>query len=343
MADPRVLIILVATGGADPTSASMARATREALGVDARVEVRETGHRPGDMDALAVERDVHPDAVVELSWADANAEEATLRVHVARSDRWIDRTIGFAISDAPPERGRTLGFAVASMMPEIGGASRSDVPPSPVVTPPAPPSAAQEVPRTVTPPPRIAADQPVVRGPSVGAAPPWRSTLAFDVGILGTLGVDGTATALGGGGGLRVLVAGPVSLRAGGEILGGAVDAAQGTLLDVITTAGVAVHPWLPTPRHPFGLSARVDYLLLYEALSHSSPGDPSPTTQYRWMSGVDVVLEGDWLFVRNIGVFAGIGAQDTFSPTYVDVQGARVATLPPVRGKASTGLRVQF
>ena len=342
MPDPRVLVILVATGAANPTSTAMTRATREALGVDARIEMRELGHAPTDADALAVEREVHPDAVVELTWGAANPDDASVRVHVVRTDRWIERSIGFAASDAPPERGRTLGFAVASMMPEVVATAASV--PGPTSASGAPPSTAGETTTApaATTPPDHRTETPLVVPVTPGSSP-RPPPFAFDLAVLGTLGIGGSAGALGGAGGLHWFAVGPLSLRLGSEILGGSVDAAQGTLLDVEGSLGIALHPFISSPRHPLGVSVRADYVLFYEALTHTSPAVTSPVTQSRWLSAIDLVLEGDWLFSQNIGLLVGVGAQDSFSPTYVDLQGVRVATLPPLRAKAETGLRVRF
>ncbi|HEV3191402.1 MAG TPA: hypothetical protein VGY54_12930, partial [Polyangiaceae bacterium] len=119
MPAPVTLIVLVAAGsGSNPTTRTMAATTRDALGSSARVVVRETRSEPSDVEALAVERSDHADAIVELSWGDPQGRQAKLRMHVARSGRWIDRSIGFRPSDADSERGRTIGFAIASILPE---------------------------------------------------------------------------------------------------------------------------------------------------------------------------------------------------------------------------------
>ncbi len=342
MPDPRVLVILVATGAANPTSTAMTRATREALGIDARIELRELGHAPTDADALAAEREVHPDAVVELNWGASNPDDASIRVHVVRSDRWIERSVGFATSDAPAERGRTLGFAVASMMPEVVASASSGSGAAPSSAPPtAATGDATAAPAASTPADRPTEPRQVI--PVSPGSPSRPPPFAFDLGILGTLGIGGSGSALGGEAGLHWFAAGPMSVRLGTVIMGGSVDAAQGTLLDVQGTLGVALHPWMSSPRRPFGLSVRADYVLMYEALSHASPLESSPVTPSRWLSGIGLAVEGDWLFSQNIGLLLGIGAQDFFSPTYVDLQGVRVATLSPLRASAETGLRVRF
>ena len=121
MAGPLILVVFVAAGELDGEAArSMTRAARQALGSETRVELR-TGDSPSDADVTAAERQTHADAVIALSWVDPKHRQGKLRMHVARTDRWIDRTIGFGATDADLERGRTLGFAAASITQSADG------------------------------------------------------------------------------------------------------------------------------------------------------------------------------------------------------------------------------
>lgn len=144
--DPLIVIVFVAAGGAaDATTRAMERAAQDALGLEAHVDVHETGTVPSDLDVLVSEQKAHAAAVVELTWAE-QGRQARLRVHVARSGRWISRSIGFVPSDADAERGRTIGFAVASMLP---GTAEEPTPHAPEPSPPeasaaAPPPAPAE-------------------------------------------------------------------------------------------------------------------------------------------------------------------------------------------------------
>src|SRR5579884_3599622 len=102
MAGPLTLVILVAAGQeSDASTEGAARATREALGVAAHVEVHETRGTPTDADAVNVESGAHVDAVAEVRWSDARHRQATLHVLVSSTGQWVYRTIGFATSDAP--------------------------------------------------------------------------------------------------------------------------------------------------------------------------------------------------------------------------------------------------
>src|SRR5579864_7839397 len=119
MSDALTILLFVAIGeGSDATTRAMARATRDALGPGTTVEIRETANELNDDEALIAEQLAHADVVVDLTWRDPGHRNATLRVHVARSGRWLGRSIGFMPSDASTERGRTIGFAVVSMLPE---------------------------------------------------------------------------------------------------------------------------------------------------------------------------------------------------------------------------------
>jgi hypothetical protein len=60
-------------------------------------------------------------------------------------------------------------------------------------------------------------------------------------------------------------------------------------------------------------------------------------------MSGLASAIDMDWLLVGNADVLLGAGVEDVFAPTYLDVQGTRVATLPPLRAFAELGARFRF
>ncbi|HXX70243.1 MAG TPA: hypothetical protein VEK07_23895 [Polyangiaceae bacterium] len=199
MADAVTLIVLVAASEASsPTTRAMTHAMHEALGPSAHVIVHETSGDPNDAEALAAERKDGSDAVVELVWADAHHREATLRAHIARSRRWLERSLTFRPSDAEAERGRTLGFTAASVLPEVepvtggtpespspdhsagGGASPSAPPagsgsaePAPAPGPPTPPTTpttpvSSAAPTTAPPP----APPPPAAPPLAPSAPP---------------------------------------------------------------------------------------------------------------------------------------------------------------------------
>jgi hypothetical protein len=325
----------------------MLRATRSALGAQSHVELREARDPASDAQALAAEQRAHADAVVEVTWAEGGHRQATLRVHLARGDRWVDRSIGFHASDADAERGRTIGFAVASMIPEAsGGTSTEPEPPSPpVVTPPVPTGVLPTpplapLPSVIEPPPAV--DRVVAPPPATRAAAARRpDVVAIDVVGLGAAGGD--FDSLGAAASVHWFPASWLGLRLGGGARAGNVQAAQATTLTLLGSAGAVLYPLRASASHPFGVWIRADYVLEHPSLTHFSASTPSSSTQQRWMSGMDALVGVEWRFSSEVGVLAGIGGEDVFSSTYVQVSGVPVATLPPLRGVAEAGFRLGF
>ena len=66
-----------------------------------------------DQEALRIEQRSGERATVQVAFRDAEHRRARLRLHAARTDRWIDREIEFQEGDSASERGRALGFAIA--------------------------------------------------------------------------------------------------------------------------------------------------------------------------------------------------------------------------------------
>jgi hypothetical protein len=62
-----------------------------------------------------------------------------------------------------------------------------------------------------------------------------------------------------------------------------------------------------------------------------------------RWLSGVDGVVEGDWLFAPNVEVVLGLGLADMFASTDIDVHREKVASIPPLRALGELGFRLRF
>jgi len=376
---PVTLIVLVAAGtGSSPTTRTMAATTRDALGPSARVVVRETNGEPSDAEALAVEQSDRADAIVELSWGDPQRRQAKLRTHVARSGRWIDRSIGFRPSDADAERGRTIGFAVASILPEAPtegsepSVSSTPAPPPVAVSPASRPAlgAAPGTPATAIATPAAIAETPasVTRdGPSTASASAvvaaaqtsenanttvvsedahavraMDGLIAIDVLSMGATGIGGDAGGFGAGAAVHWFVRRQFSMRVGGGIRGGTVGAADASTLTAFASVGAVFHAWEATPDRPFGGSVRLDYLLLDQAMTHFVSGG-SNQSEARWLSGLDVLVDGSWRFASDVDAILGVGLEDVFAPTYVNLQGARVATLPALRVVAEAGLRLRF
>jgi hypothetical protein len=186
MADPVTLVILVAAGeAASPSATAMAQGARDAFAGTA-AEVREARGIPTDNDAAALEDEAHPDAVAEVLWRDADHRHATVRVHLRRSARWIERSFSFGASDPAAERGRTLGFAVAAILPAAASPATAPAgaiaPPSATATAgvPTPAGTAASTPGTAPAPPPAAspaglpapAPAPAPSPPPAPATPP---------------------------------------------------------------------------------------------------------------------------------------------------------------------------
>jgi hypothetical protein len=298
-------------------------------------------------------------------------------MHFARSQRWVERSFDFSASDPAVERGRTLGFAAAAMLPEAAGqaaasgtdaipeASRSTLPPahdsagSPAPGAPgapAPGADAEAAPTPGAPARSLHPGAETTSSGSSGAPPagaaaespaevlPGRSRFALDVMAAGSIGVGSTAQGIGGGAAVHWFVLPKLSVRLGANARVGSLDVAAATLSTIDSAAGIAVHPWVATRSRPFGLSVGADYVLSRESVTHFDSDDlHGPVKDARWLSGLEALVEGNWLFTSEIGVLAGIGLEDFFASTYVSLRNVPVVTLPPVRALAEAGLRLRF
>jgi hypothetical protein len=355
MADPVTLVVLVAAGGAaNPATVAMAHAARDTLsGVS--VDVRETPGEPNDDDALATEQRSHAAAVVELTWNDADRLRATLRVHFAATGRWVQRSIGFTPSDPAAERGRSLGFAVAATLPEVlpnptpaseavpetGASGHTPIAEPLSAVPPAPEPAAPSLPPRLTPGAESSDSAP--RESTGATARTNRPSIEIDVMAVGAIGIAGSGAGAGGGGAVQWFVTPSLSLRLGASETTGSLDLAAANMFMVATVAGVALHPLRAAPGRRLGLSLRADYLLLFQSVTHFDFDDPKPVTRDRFLSGIDAFVDANWLLSTDVALLAGVGLEDVFAPTYVDLKDARVATLPPLRGAAEVGFGIRF
>jgi hypothetical protein len=354
MADPVTLFILVAAGERADLTRAMAGATRDALGANAVVVVREVAGEPSDSEALATERSDSADAVVELSWADAHHQQASVRMHIAQDRRWVERSIGFLRQDADAERGRTLGFAIASILPQapaasppgvhsggpglaaqgstessgIGGspiAARSDVGAAP---PNEPAPHAAVAPAAAPIPPQTSAHVPA-----------HRLNLAVDA-----LAIEAIANGadLNGGGGSAAAQWFPIrhlSLRLGLGVLGGTLGTTANTLT-VFASGGIALHPWRTSVAQPFGASLRADFLVVNERFTQQ--GEPNKT-QWTHPLGVGLGVDASWLFASDVELVVGAGIEDVFAPTHVEVKSVTQVNLSPLSAVGEAGLRLDF
>src|SRR5581483_5922719 len=94
-----VLAIVVATQNVDDQATESMRATAvEALGSEDAVMVRESDDTT-DGETLRIERLVRAQTAAQVVWLDASHTRARVRVHVAETNRWTERTIEFAVVD----------------------------------------------------------------------------------------------------------------------------------------------------------------------------------------------------------------------------------------------------
>jgi hypothetical protein len=348
MPDALTILLFVAIGeGSEATTRAMVRATREALGPGAKVEVRESPTVPTEDEALIAEQLAGAGAVVELTWSDAAHRSAMLRVHVARSGRWIGRSIGFMPSDASTERGRTIGFAVVSMLPE----AVSQTPPSTEPTPPPAPSAEPPEPPSQPKTPEPDRSLPMAVATPLPRVPPVEPSFALDVFALGAWGVGGEG-ADGGGGGVAAywFPVAPFSIRVGGSLRAGSLGSVESSsTLNAAVSVGVGWHPLRATRSHPLGVSLRIDYVALYQSLRSAvyvvSTGGRATASADRWLSGLGTVVDFSWLLFTDIEAIAGLGFEEAFYSTNVQLQGETkpAADFPPLRAIGEAGLRMRF
>jgi hypothetical protein len=329
MPDPLTILILVAAGESADTMNAASAAMSRTLGPATRVEVRESAEGPSDHDALSAEQQSRADAVIELTWTDSGRRVAALRAHDARTQRWSTRWVGFASVDpgSDAEVGRTVGFAAASMLPEAqletGQPSGAPVwgndPLTSAVVEPAP----EQLRRNTR---------------------AFRPRFALDSLAFAATDIHGETKGVGPAIALHVVVAGPLSLRAGVGARWGNVSGAEASALTVIPSAGAVVHALRATGAQRFGASIRFDYLLAYESLSRSTPDTLGQTHRTRWVSGFDAFVDGSWLAIKDFEVVAGLGLEYMLGATRVDLQApaqtSTVATLAPLHAVAELGFR---
>lgn len=311
-----VLAIVVAAGQAqDPEVAAMVAAAVEAVGAADAVRLIE-GPRLDDAEALRVEHELPARAVVQLSWVDPGRLTARLRLHAARTDRWIDRTIHFSSADVRAERGRALGFAIASMLPEGD------------------------------PELRAAAMEPVAPAPPPVAPEPPLGRQAAELAVLTAAGLGGSARGVGGALRLERFITEHASLGASLSTRVGSIPA-----LDVgtVTTALGVGGAWWPLPAsaaHRLGVGLRVEALLLYHAVSHERA---SGTTEWKdhLLPGATAQVEVTWRLLRGLELLVSAGMESAFGTIDVTVAppspSSGAVTIPALRALGSGGIRSRF
>lgn len=178
---------------------------------------------------------------------------------------------------------------------------------------------------------------------STAAIPRRLEVVALDVTAIGAASLGGDSDALGASAAIQWFPLRPLAFRLGGGARAGSLQRAQATTLVGLGSAGVVLYPLRASPGRPVGLWLRADYIVQRQSMTHLSADDPAAVTFERWLSGMDALVGADWRFAPDVGIVAGAGAEDVFSTTYVQVRGAPVATIPPLRGVAEAGFRLRF
>jgi hypothetical protein len=310
-----ILAVVVAAGeGQSPATMAMTAAATEALGAAAVVRLHEATPL-SDAQALRVEELEQARAVVQLGWGDSARLRARLRMHAARTDRWIDREIVFVPADTVAERGRTLGFTIASMLPEAD--------PTVQLSPPA----------VVEP-----------RGPPAPEPPLGRRAIGLLA--MGGGGLGGGAGGFGGVLDVESLVGDSFALCFTAGARWGSLPEIGGSELTAFVGAGGAWWPLAPTPTRHLGIALRAELLGLYQSVSHQRPAG---ATEWKGQAlpGADLELEGSWRLGRSLELVLGGGAEVAFGTIDVSVvpapAGGGTATIPVLRAVANAGIRMRF
>lgn len=348
-----VLAIVIAVGEAsNPATATLRATAQESLGPGTSILLVEAVE-PTDTRALRAERELGAGAVVLVVWREAAHLHAVLRLHVADSDRWITREIGFSSQDTLEERGRTLGFTIGSIWPETTPSARSSLavgsPPvvkSPPVTRPPP---------VVRPPPEatapVASERPAEDAPSAvrrlsevkpHEIPPFRP-VRVGISAVGALGLGGPANGLGAGAEAELFLTRGLGVRIGASVRTGSISELPGK--DLVSSLAAGLEWWpLPTSSdRPLGFGLRVDLLALHHQVSATT--SLQPETQGRFLPGGDLLGAVALRLTSRVEFVAGLGAEMAFGTTEIRTGSPpqTVATIPAWREIAEAGLRLGF
>jgi hypothetical protein len=328
------LIVLVAAGGSPSGTEALLQAAHQSLGSETEIEVRETPREPTDVDVLSTERREHADAVAELVYKDRKRRQVTLRVHVAKPRRWLERTLVFDAADVEVERARTLGYAMAAILPEPFPHHLEDPKPPPAPEPPPPPPP-PPAPRPNPSPPPPKPDKPPP--PAESPVRPHR----FEIELLG-IGGSGVGQSAGEGGGelaAQIRVVTPVSLRIAGGVESGSIGLVNVKTWTIFGSLGVAFRVLRPTVEQPFGVTVRAD--LTHAHVEGSHPGDPTLTQD---LNGFDSFGQVGWQFVQHLEAVLGVGVA-MFPPFDVQIHHPQASDTrtPLFRIVGEAGLLVAF
>ncbi len=367
------VLIIVLCVSAEPDKAvieALTRTVTEAIGGPATVQFRRVDQAPPDRELSRLAGQEGATLTATLGWRGTARREAVLRTYLPQWRRFEDRTLTFAISDRPAERGRALGLVIAAELPEEVRHHAAAAPPPP---PPLPRESAQAPATPVTPPPlpspgalsgdvaelvdspplppsvieRASARSAPIEdaGPVVVAPPPpppisrgW----SMELGILGALGLHGPAAGLGGTAGMRWHASTRWSFHLGGRARVGQLQLAQASAVTLGLGPGAICRLWPDGPSRT-SLSARADLLVVHESVSRFSSQQTTLVRKGHLRPGANALLELDFRVTDSALFGLAAGVEGVLARTDVVVHGARVAVLPPLRLITEAGLRVHF
>ncbi|HET6151264.1 MAG TPA: hypothetical protein VFH68_27250 [Polyangia bacterium] len=329
-----VLAIVIATHDVDDRATEAMRATAaEALGSEEAVAVRDV-EAPSDGEALRIERAIRAQAVAQVVWLDVAHTRARLRVHAVKTGRWIERTITFSNVDTAVERGRALGFALTSMLPEETLAAN---------------------------PHRRPEGPPVISKTAEGDF-----GTSLRLGAVGSLGLGGTATGIGGHVAGEFYLTSSWLLRLSFEGRWGGVRLAREddpTTQDVDEKLGpfdqtaiagygglgVGYWPFRRTPGRWWTAGVRADALVLFHSIYGPSVTDGKPdfSRNNKFMPGLDAAGEVGLVISDSAEILTSLGLEAAFGPTPL-LLGPRgdetvVGHIAILRAVAEIGFRLSF
>ena len=354
---------MIAVGEAsNPATVTLRATAQESLGSGTSILLVETV-QPTDAESLRVERELGAGVVVLLVWRESAHLHAVLRLHVANSNRWVTREIGFSSEDTLEERGRTLGFTIGSIWPETEAGARSPPerksapeaksPPegrSPVASGPPNGDAPSTLPRrSEVESPRLLPPREVgpVPGPSAGLAAPAELTpfrpVRVGISAVGAMGIGGPAYGLGAGAEAGLFLTRDFGLRIGASVRSGSISELPGRDLVSSLAAGLEWWPLPTSSARPVGFGIRADMLALHHQVTATLAGQSE--TQGRFMPGADLLLSVGFRLTSRVELVAGLGAEMAFGTTEIRTGSPpqTVATIPALREVAEVGLRLGF
>jgi hypothetical protein len=171
---------------------------------------------------------------------------------------------------------------------------------------------------------------------------PGRLPYALEFFGLATTGLGGNVQTAGGAVAFEAFLTRGFALRTGGALRGGDIAGAPARTMTLLGSAGVGLYPWPTSESRVFGASLRADYVLMDQTVTHYSPTGTG-ISMARPLSGLDAVVEVQCRLGPNVEVVVGVGLEEMLAKTNVDLNGTRMATLPPLSGVAEGGLRLRF